>query len=153
MGLSPPPDIDETRARTYHNAEVGFTFVHPVEWKLLERNPNEFPEGIMPDIELRGPSGGGIKVEAGKEDSPNLKEFTFHRIKDDRNFQVLTTEEIHTIPADLTRGFRVDSGQEVDILTAIAPHWEISIVFTYELDNKEELGDIFNKFIESFQIE
>ena len=152
-GMSPASSTDEMRVRTYHNAEVGFTFVHPDEWILLERNPNEFPEGIMPDIELRGPSGGGIKVEAGKEDSPNLKEFTFHRIKDDRNFQVLTTEEIHTIPADLTRGFRVDSGQEVDILTAIAPHWEISIVFTYELDNKEELGDIFNKFIESFQIE
>ena len=54
---------------------------------------------------------------------------------------------------DLTRGVRVDSGQEVDILVAVAPYWEISIVFTHELHNKEELADIFKKFIESFHIQ
>ena len=139
-------------SQTYHDDEIGFSISYPEQWDLVEQNERDVPEWVIPDIELRNPHGGFIKIEGQKMEGVTLRNFTSDRITNDRNFVAETTEHIEKIPADLTTGIYSRSGEPAQILTAVIDPWVLSIVFVNESSNKDEQSTTFMEIIESIKI-
>ena len=139
-------------SQTYHDDEIGFSISYPEQWDLVEQNERDVPEWVIPDIELRNPHGGFVRVEGQKMEGVTLQNFTSDRITNDRNFVAETTEHIEKIPADLTRGIYSRSGEPAQILTAVIDPWVLSIVFVNESSNKDEQSTTFMEIIESMKI-
>ena len=139
-------------SQTYHDYEIGFSISYPEQWDLVEQNERDVPEWVIPDIELRNPHGGFIKIEGQKMEGVTLRNFTSDRITNDRNFVAETTEHIEKIPADLTTGIYSRSGEPAQILTAVIDPWVLSIVFINESSSKDEQSTTFMEIIESMEI-
>ena len=139
-------------SQTYHDYEIGFSISYPEQWDLVEQNERDVPEWVTPDIELRNPHGGFIKIEGQKMEGVTLRNFTSDRITNDRNFVAETTEHIEKIPADLTTGIYSRSGEPAQILTAVIDPWVLSIVFINESSSKDEQSTTFMEIIESMEI-
>ena len=139
-------------SQTYHDYEIGFSISYPEQWDLVEQNKREVPEWVIPDIELRNPLGGFIRIEGQKMEGVTLRNFTSDRITNDRNFVAETTEHIEKIPADLTTGIYSRSGEPAQILTAVIDPWVLSIVFINESSSKDEQSTTFMEIIESMEI-
>ena len=139
-------------SQTYHDYEIGFSISYPEQWDLVEQNERDVPEWVIPDIELRNPHGGFIKIEGQKMEGVTLRNFTSDRITNDRNFVAETTEHIEKIPADLTTGIYSRSGEPAQILTAVIDPWVLSIVFIDESSSKDEQSTTFMEIIESMEI-
>ena len=139
-------------SQTYHDYEIGFSISYPEQWDLVEQNERDVPEWVIPDIELRNPLGGFIRIEGQKMEGVTLRNFTSDRITNDRNFVAETTEHIEKIPADLTTGIYSRSGEPAQILTAVIDPWVLSIVFINESSSKDEQSTTFMEIIESMEI-
>ena len=139
-------------SQTYHDYEIGFSISYPEQWDLVEQNERDVPEWVIPDIELRNPHGGFIRIEGQKMEGVTLRNFTSDRITNDRNFVAETTEHIEKIPADLTTGIYSRSGEPAQILTAVIDPWVLSIVFINESSSKDEQSTTFMEIIESMEI-
>ena len=139
-------------SQTYHDYEIGFSISYPEQWDLVEQNERDVPEWVIPDIELRNPLGGFIRIEGQKMEGVTLRNFTSDRITNDRNFVAETTEHIEKIPADLTTGIYSRSGEPAQILTAVIDRWVLSIVFINESSSKDEQSTTFMEIIESMEI-
>ena len=139
-------------SQTYHDYEIGFSISYPEQWDLVEQNERDVPEWVIPDIELRNPHGGFVRVEGQKMEGVTLRNFTSDRITNDRNFVAETTEHIEKIPADLTTGIYSRSGEPAQILTAVIDPWVLSIVFIDESSSKDEQSTTFMEIIESMEI-
>ncbi|MEC7836058.1 MAG: zinc ribbon domain-containing protein, partial [Chloroflexota bacterium] len=85
-------------SQTYHDYEIGFSISYPEQWDLVEQNERDLPEWVIPDIEVRNPHGGFIRIEGQKMEGVTLRNFTSDRITNDRNFVAETTEHIEKIP-------------------------------------------------------
>ena len=139
-------------SQTYHDYEIGFSISYPEQWDLVEQNERDVPEWVIPDIELRNPHGGFIRIEGQKMEGVTLRNFTSDRITNDRNFVAETTEHIEKIPADLTTGIYSRSDEPAQILTAVIDPWVLSIVFINESSSKDEQSTTFMEIIESMEI-
>jgi len=139
-------------SQTYHDYEIGFSISYPEQWDLVEQNERDVPEWVIPDIELRNPHGGFIRIEGQKMEGVTLRNFTSDRITNDRNFVAETTEHIEKIPADLTTGIYSRSGEPAQILTAVIDPWVLSIVFINESSSKDEQSTTFMEIIESMEV-
>ena len=139
-------------SQTYHDYEIGFSISYPEQWDLVEQNERDVPEWVIPDIELRNPHGGFIRIEGQKMEGVTLRNFTSDRITNDRNFVAETTEHIEKIPADLTTGIYSRSREPAQILTAVIDPWVLSIVFINESSSKDEQSTTFMEIIESMEI-
>jgi len=139
-------------SQTYHDYEIGFSISYPEQWDLVEQNERDLPEWVIPDIEVRNPHGGFIRIEGQKMEGVTLRNFTSDRITNDRNFVAETTEHIEKIPADLTTGIYSRSGEPAQILTAVIDPWVLSIVFINESSSKDEQSTTFMEIIESMEI-
>ena len=53
-------------SQTYHDYEIGFSISYPEQWDLVEQNERDVPEWVIPDIELRNPLSGFIRIEGQK---------------------------------------------------------------------------------------
>ena len=139
-------------SQTYHDYEIGFSISYPEQWDLVEQNERDLPEWVIPDIEVRNPHGGFIRIEGQKMEGVTLRNFTSDRITNDRNFVAETTEHIEKIPADLTTGIYSRSDEPAQILTAVIDPWVLSIVFINESSSKDEQSTTFMEIIESMEI-
>ena len=139
-------------SQTYHDYEIGFSISYPEQWDLVEQNERDVPEWVIPDIEIRNPHGGFIRIEGQKMEGVTLRNFTSDRITNDRNFVAETTKHIEKIPADLTTGIYSRSREPAQILTAVIDPWVLSIVFINESSSKDEQSTTFMEIIESMEI-